>query len=168
MNVRQSYSRALELGNLSKVWLTGRSGCASARPTPRCRASRSRTCSSGTRSRPRWRSSTGMGRANNIHCGAATCSEGFLICFLKLSLAGLGSMADAVQPNSLGTLRKHVTKPSEQVAASPSRLWGICSVVGFYFVFFRKFRSHIGLRNSCSISLIVGGTCQKSFTKHHN
>ena len=29
-------------------------------------------------------------------------------------------MAAAVQPNSLGTLRKHVTKTSEQVAAPPS------------------------------------------------
>ena len=29
------------------------------------------------------------------------------------------SMAAAVQTNSLGTLRKHFTKPSEQVAAPP-------------------------------------------------
>ena len=29
-------------------------------------------------------------------------------------------MASAVQPNSLGTLRKHFTNPSEQVAAPPS------------------------------------------------
>ena len=34
--------------------------------------------------------------------GAATCSEGFVICFLKVSLACLGSMAAAIQHNSLG------------------------------------------------------------------
>ena len=39
--------------------------------------------------------------------------------FLKVPLACLGSMAAAVQPNSLGTLIKHFTKPSEQVAAPP-------------------------------------------------
>ena len=44
---------------------------------------------------------------------------GFVTCFLKDPLACLGSMAAAVQPNSLGTLRKHFTKPSEQVAAPP-------------------------------------------------
>ena len=39
--------------------------------------------------------------------------------FLKVPLACLGSMAAALQTNSLGTLRKHLTKPSEQVAAPP-------------------------------------------------
>ena len=54
--------------------------------------------------------------------GAATCSEGFVICFLKVSLACLGSMAAAVQPTARGTLclRKQFTKPTEQVAAPPS------------------------------------------------
>ena len=52
--------------------------------------------------------------------GAATCSDGVVICFLKVLLACLGSMAAAVQPNSLGTLRKHFTKPLEQVASPPS------------------------------------------------
>ena len=33
-------------------------------------------------------------------------------------------MAAAVQPNTLGTLRKHFTKPSEQVAAPPSTVPG--------------------------------------------
>ena len=51
--------------------------------------------------------------------GVVTCSEGFEIFFLKVSLPCLGSMAAAVQPNNLGTLRKHFTKPSEQVAAPP-------------------------------------------------
>ena len=54
--------------------------------------------------------------------GAATCSEGFVACFLKVPLACLGSMAAALQPNSLGTLRNHFTKPSEQVAAPPGML----------------------------------------------
>ena len=49
--------------------------------------------------------------------GAATCSEGFVICFLKVPFACLGSMAAAV---AWGTFRKHFTKPSEQVAAPPS------------------------------------------------
>ena len=51
--------------------------------------------------------------------GVAACSEGFVVCLLKVPLACLGSMAAAVQPNSLGTLIKHFTKPSEQVAAPP-------------------------------------------------
>ena len=59
--------------------------------------------------------------------GAATCSEGFVICFLKVPIACLGSMAAAVQPNSLKTLRKHFIKPPEQVAAPPSGTteWGM-------------------------------------------
>ena len=46
--------------------------------------------------------------------GAAACSEGFVACFLKVPLACLGSMAAALQPNSLGTLRRYFTKPSLQ------------------------------------------------------
>ena len=42
--------------------------------------------------------------------GAATCSEGFVTCFLKVPLACLGCMAAAVQPNSLGTLEKKIHK----------------------------------------------------------
>ena len=53
--------------------------------------------------------------------GAVTCSEGFVTVFLKVPLACLGSMAAAVQHNSLGTLRKHFTKPSEQEAAPRGR-----------------------------------------------
>ena len=56
-----------------------------------------------------------------ILSGAATCSEGFVTCFLNVPLACLGSMAAAVQPNSLGTLRKHFAKPSEQVATPPGK-----------------------------------------------
>ena len=52
--------------------------------------------------------------------GAATCSKGFVACFLYVPLACLGSMAAAVQPNSLGTLKKQFTKPSVQVAAPPT------------------------------------------------
>ena len=61
--------------------------------------------------------------ACDILVGAATCSEGFVICFLKVSLACLGSMAAAVQPKAWGTLRKQFTKPSEQVAAPPSTMY---------------------------------------------
>ena len=50
--------------------------------------------------------------------GAATCSEGFVMCFLRVPLACLGSMAAAVQPNGLGN--SQFTKPAEQVAAQPS------------------------------------------------
>jgi len=42
--------------------------------------------------------------------GAATCSVGFVICFLKVPLACLGSMAAAVLPNSLGNSQKKVYK----------------------------------------------------------
>ena len=41
---------------------------------------------------------------------AATCSEGFVICFLKVPLACLGSMAVAVQPKSLWNSQKIVYK----------------------------------------------------------
>ena len=46
--------------------------------------------------------------------GAATCSEGFLICFLKVPFDCFGSMAAAVMPGELSE-----KKPSEQVAAPP-------------------------------------------------
>ena len=47
---------------------------------------------------------------SRILTGAATCSKGFVTYFLKVPLACLGSKAAAaVQPNSLGTLRKHLT-----------------------------------------------------------
>ena len=42
--------------------------------------------------------------------GAATCSEGFVTCFLKVPLACLGCMAAAVQPSGLGNSRKFVYK----------------------------------------------------------
>ena len=42
--------------------------------------------------------------------GVATCSEGFVICFLKVPLVCLGSMAAAVQPNGLGNFQKTVYK----------------------------------------------------------
>ena len=44
--------------------------------------------------------------------GAATCSEGFVVCFLKVPLACWGSMAAAVQPNSLGNSKKTSYKTS--------------------------------------------------------
>ena len=37
----------------------------------------------------------------NVLGGVATCSEGFVLCFLKVPLAWLGSMAAAVQPDGL-------------------------------------------------------------------
>ena len=42
--------------------------------------------------------------------GEATCSEGFVMCFLKVPLACLGSRAAAVQPSSLGNSQKNVYK----------------------------------------------------------
>ena len=42
--------------------------------------------------------------------GAATCSEGFVMCFLKIPLACMGSMAAAVLPNGLGNFQKFVYK----------------------------------------------------------
>ena len=42
--------------------------------------------------------------------GAATCSEGFLICFLRVPPACFGNMAAAVQPNDLGNFQKTVNK----------------------------------------------------------
>ena len=47
--------------------------------------------------------------------------------FSKVSLACLGTTAAAVQPNSLGTFRKHFIKPLEQVAAPPSRSLSVLS-----------------------------------------
>ena len=42
--------------------------------------------------------------------GAATCSKGFAICFLKVALSCLGSMEAAVQPNGLGNSQKTFCK----------------------------------------------------------
>ena len=49
--------------------------------------------------------------------GAATCSEGFVKCFLKVPQATAAAM---LPKQAKGTFRKHITKPSEQVAAPPS------------------------------------------------
>ena len=58
--------------------------------------------------------------------GAATCSEGF---FLFFSESSPGSTEAAMLPKQTrGTFRKHITKPSEQVAAPPST----CSLSTFY------------------------------------
>ena len=58
----------------------------------------------------------------SVQSGVAGGVNGFVTCFLDVPLPCLGIMAAAVQPNSLGTLRKQFTKPSEQVAAPPGRL----------------------------------------------
>ena len=42
--------------------------------------------------------------------GVDTCSEGSIICFLKVPLACLGSMEAEVQPNGLGNSQKTVYK----------------------------------------------------------
>ena len=47
-----------------------------------------------------------VGYLDPIQPGAATCSEGFVICFWKVTLACLGSLAAAVQPNGLGNSQK--------------------------------------------------------------
>ena len=64
--------------------------------------------------RPRARSIIRLGnctvRVSDLLGGAATCSEGFVICFPKVSLSCLGSMAAAVQPNGLGNSQKRVNK----------------------------------------------------------
>ena len=53
--------------------------------------------------------------------GAATCSGGFVKNFLRVPRL-LGCTAGAMLPKQArGTFRKHITKPSEQVAAPPSR-----------------------------------------------
>ena len=57
--------------------------------------------------------------------GAATCSEGFEKCFLSVPRM-LGCTTAAMMPKqaSKGNFRKHVTKPSEQVATPPSTYQG--------------------------------------------
>ena len=42
--------------------------------------------------------------------GAATCSEGLVICFPRVPLACLGCMAAALQPKSLGNSQETVYK----------------------------------------------------------
>ena len=44
--------------------------------------------------------------SNNIQSKAATCEKGFENCFLKVSLACLGSMAAAVLPSGLWNSEK--------------------------------------------------------------
>ena len=53
---------------------------------------------------------TTEGTKHIVLCGAATCSEGFVICSLKVPLACLGSMAGSVMANSLGNSQKKVNK----------------------------------------------------------
>ena len=48
----------------------------------------------------------------DIPGGAATCSEGFVVNFLKVPLACWGSNVAAVQPNSLGNSQKTFYKIS--------------------------------------------------------
>ena len=51
----------------------------------------------------------------------AACGKGFVICFLKVPIACLGGMTGVVySPTTCGTLRKHLTKSPEQVAAPGS------------------------------------------------
>ena len=64
---------------------------------------------------------------DNIPGGAATCSEGFVICFLKVPLACLGSMAAAVQPNNLGNSQKKVNK-TFGTSGRPTRYVGTVTV----------------------------------------
>ena len=53
--------------------------------------------------------------------------------FSKVPLSGLGSMAVAIQPVACGTLRKHVTKPSEQVTAPECRMWNLyCGGINYF------------------------------------
>ena len=68
--------------------------------------------------------------------GAATCSEGFAKYFLRVPRL-LGFIAAAMLPKQArGTFRKHVTKPSEQVAAPPSTAAGFRSVLEVLCLFF--------------------------------
>ena len=41
-----------------------------------------------------------------VQSGAETCAKGFVICFLQVPLASLGSMAAAVKPKGLGNSHK--------------------------------------------------------------
>ena len=52
--------------------------------------------------------------------GAATCSEGFVICFLKVPLSCLGSMAAAVLPYGLENFQKFVYK-TFRTSGGPTR-----------------------------------------------
>ena len=55
--------------------------------------------------------------------GEATCSEGFVVSFLKVPHASWSSMAAAVQPNGPGRLSENILQNlSEQVAASPGMM----------------------------------------------
>ena len=49
-------------------------------------------------------------RSIHLQSVAATYSEGFVICFLKVPLAGLSRMTAAVQPNTLGNSQKTFNK----------------------------------------------------------
>ena len=51
-------------------------------------------------------------QACSIPGGAATCSEGFVVSFLKVPLACWGSSVAAVQPNNLGNSQKTYFKTS--------------------------------------------------------
>ena len=68
--------------------------------------------------------SKSAGSGSAVPGGAATCSEGFVVNFLKVPLACWGSSVAAVQPNSLGNSQfaeNILQNLSEQVAAPPGR-----------------------------------------------
>ena len=67
-------------------------------------------------------SKIGIGTCATILGGAATCSVGFVNCFLRQRVPrAVGCTAAAMLPKQAReTFRKHITKPSEQVAAPPS------------------------------------------------
>ena len=67
----------------------------------------------------------------NIQSGAATCSEGFVICLLKVPPdCAWAAWQLQYNPTACWNLRKHFTKPSEQVAAPD------CTDVGGNIIFF--------------------------------
>ena len=70
---------------------------------------------------------------------------------------------NCVQAN--GYLKWFVTHIIQQAFCT---LWGVRSVVMFFFLFFQKSWLPIGLHNTYSISPTAIVTCQKCITKHHD
>ena len=88
---------------------------------------------------------------------AATCRKGFVMCFLKVPLACLGSMTAAVQPYSLWNSQTHITKPVLQVA-DPE-----CSCLHEQAMAFQHFQStsnHLRLDGSVTFYLSPTLLCQ--------
>ena len=122
--VRESYSRALEEGPLLQPhFYPPLTRVAS--PQLKIGQNKRRRRRRRRKQHVRWKSQ--QRELTALHCavlgGAATCSEGFVICFLKVPLACLFSMAATGQPNTQYTIQPIAWELSENISQNLRNKW---------------------------------------------